>query len=75
MKVTDTQLFINGQTRATSRRIPQINPATEETFAEVHAASVADIDAAVLGAQKSFDQEWRDLIPRRKTEIFFALLA
>ncbi len=71
MKVTDTQLFINGQPRESSRRIPQINPATEETFVEVHAASVADIDVAVLGAQKTFEQEWRDLIPRRRTEILF----
>ena len=51
-----TDLFINGEFRrsASGRPIAQINPATEETFAEVAAASAADVDAAVQGAQQAF---------------------
>ena len=68
-----TELFVNGELRASKdgKRIPQLNPATEEVFAEVAAASRADVDVAVEGAQRAFVEGWRDLTPRRRTEILF----
>ncbi len=51
--------------------MPQINPATEQTFCEVAAAAVADVEAAVEGAQKAFVNGWRDRTPRERTDILF----
>jgi betaine-aldehyde dehydrogenase len=70
-----TQLFLNGQLRDSreGKRLPQVNPATEEVFTEVAAASRADVDAAVEGAHRAYEQSWRDLIPRRRTEILFQI--
>ena len=68
-----TQLLINGRFRdgAEKKRLPQINPATEEVFTEVSAAALADVQDAVDGAQQTFQASWRDLIPRKRTEILF----
>ena len=68
-----TQLFLNGQLRDSreGKRISQVNPATEEIFSEVTGAGRADVDAAVEGAHRAFLENWRDLIPRRRTEILF----
>src|SRR5439155_19084121 len=68
-----TQLFINGEPRdgSSAKRIPQINPATEEVFTEVAAAALKDVEAAVEGAQRAFAQTWRDLSPRKRTDILF----
>ncbi len=70
-----TQLFIDGRLRDSrdGKRIPQINPATEGIFAEVAEASVTDMQEAVEGAQRAFDQTWRDLTPRQRTDILFAI--
>src|SRR5438552_3458381 len=67
MSAYPTELFLNGQFQISreGRTMPQINPATEEIFCEVSAAGVSDVQAAVEGAQQSFVQGWRDLIPRR----------
>jgi betaine-aldehyde dehydrogenase len=66
-------LFINGACRdcSTGKRIPQINPASEETFAEVAAASLPDLETAIEGAHQSFTREWRDLTPRKRTDVLF----
>jgi len=68
-----TKLFINGQTRDCSdgKRIPQINPATEEVFIEVAAATLTDVGVAVEGAHRAFIQSWRDLTPRKRTDLLF----
>jgi betaine-aldehyde dehydrogenase len=70
-----TQLFINGELRDSSRSkgIPQTNPATEEVFAEVAAAGLPDLELAVEGAQRAFTQSWRDLAPRKRTDILFSI--
>lgn len=70
-----TQLFIDGEWRdgRGGQRIPQINPATEDVFAEVSSASLTDVDSAVLGAQRAFEQGWRDLAPGRRTETLFSI--
>jgi len=73
MTAPPTQLFLNGETRNSGdgKRIPQTNPATEEVFAEVAAATAADIGMAVDGAQQAFLQGWRDLTPRKRTDVLF----
>jgi len=71
--MTATKLFLNGDFKNSSdgKSIPQTNPATEQVFCEVSAASVADVQAAVDGAQQTFEREWRDLSPRKRTDILF----
>ncbi len=71
--MTATQIFLNGEFKNASdgRTIPQINPATEEVFCEVSSASVADVQVAIDGAQQTFECEWRDLSPRKRTDILF----
>src|SRR5258706_7545599 len=71
--MTATKLFLNGDFKSSSdgKTIPQTNPATEQVFCEVSAASVADVQAAVEGAQQVFEREWRDLSPRKRTDILF----
>ncbi|HXI54308.1 MAG TPA: aldehyde dehydrogenase family protein, partial [Candidatus Saccharimonadales bacterium] len=70
-----TSLFMQGQPREPRQRktLPQINPATEETFCEVAAAGVEDIDVAVRGAEEAFQNGWRDLAPRRRADILFQI--
>src|SRR2546422_11351902 len=71
----NTQLIIDGAERAASdaRTLPLINPATEETFCEVAAASLDDVNAAVSGAQRTFEQGWRDLIPAHRAALLFKI--
>lgn len=68
-------LFINGADRdcSTGKRIPQVNPASEETFAEVAATSLKDLETAIEGAHQSFTREWRDLTPRKRTDVLFKI--
>ena len=68
-----TQLFIDGSYRDSSSggRLPLTNPATEETFVEVAAADVADVNAAVESAHRAWVSGWRDLAPGKRTEILF----
>ena len=68
-----TQLFFNGESRASGdgKRIPQINPATEEAFTEVAAATLADVDAAVKGAHRAFLDTWRDFTPCKRAGVLF----
>ncbi len=71
--MTATQLFLDGELKKSSsdKTIPQVNPATEEVFCEVSAASVEDVESAVAGAQRIFESEWRDLAPRKRADILF----
>jgi acyl-CoA reductase-like NAD-dependent aldehyde dehydrogenase len=66
-------LFVDGEFRDcdSRKRIPQINPATGETFAEVAAAGQAELEAAVHGAHHAFTREWRDLTPRKRTDVLY----
>lgn len=70
-----TQLFSNGALRDSGdgRTLRQINPATEDVFCEVAAATPADAAAAVEGAQEAFTNGWRDLAPGRRAELLFQM--
>jgi acyl-CoA reductase-like NAD-dependent aldehyde dehydrogenase len=70
-----TQIFIDGAFRDASsgRRTGLINPATEQRFVEVAAADVADVQAAVEGAQKAWEGGWRDLAPAKREAVLHAV--
>jgi len=67
------ELFLDGAFRASAdgRRTPLVDPATEEVFTEVAAATVSDVDAAVTSAQKAWEGGWRDLAPGKRAEILY----
>ncbi|HTL57266.1 MAG TPA: aldehyde dehydrogenase family protein [Candidatus Limnocylindrales bacterium] len=67
------ELFLNGAWRGSNsrRRSPLVNPATEETFAEVAAADAGDVQSAVESAQKAWESGWRDLSPGKRSDILF----
>src|SRR5438067_13663190 len=70
-----TQLFVDGAwlDSGSGRRTTLINPATEQPFAEVAAADVADINAAIESAHRAWESGWRDLPPGKRTEILFKI--
>src|SRR5260370_36029465 len=70
-----TQLFINGELRpaANGKTIALTNPATGEVFSEAAAATTGDVDGAVADAHAACVQSWRDLSPRQRTDILFAV--
>ncbi len=72
-----TGLIIDGCERAgaSGRTTPLINPATGEVFCETAAASAADVETAVAGAQRAFEQGWRDLAPGKRAEALLRLAA
>jgi len=68
-----TQLFLDGAYRPASsgRKTNLINPATEQSLADVAAADAADVNAAVESAQRAWESGWRDMAPGKRTEILF----
>jgi aldehyde dehydrogenase (NAD+) len=67
-----TQLFVDNAWRAAAsgQTLEVVNPATEETLAEVHAAGIADVDAAVASARACFDSDaWRRRSARKRGAI------
>ena len=56
---------------ANGSRTTLINPATEESFAEVAAAQVEDVNLALESAQRAWESGWRDITPGKRTEILF----
>ncbi len=67
------ELFLDGAFRASAdgRRTPLVDPATEEVFTEVAAATTSDVDAAVTSAHKAWEGGWRDLAPGKRAEILY----
>jgi aldehyde dehydrogenase (NAD+) len=50
-----TQLFINNEfVDGHGEKFTTVNPATEEVIATVHSANEADVEAAVVAAEKAF---------------------
>lgn len=64
------KLLIGSQRREGSGVIAVIEPATGEPFAEVAAASVADMDDAVAEAKKAFPM-WSKLAPVARAEVLY----
>ena len=69
------QLLIGGEWRdaAGGVTMPVVNPATEETIAEVAAATAADVDAAVAAARAAFEGPWGTMSARERGRLIWAL--
>jgi aldehyde dehydrogenase (NAD+) len=52
---------------------PTINPATEETLAEVAEADAQDVDRAVVEARRAYDKVWRKLAPSERSKYIFRI--
>ncbi|HJO52905.1 MAG TPA: aldehyde dehydrogenase family protein [Verrucomicrobiota bacterium] len=70
-----TQLLINGQWHdgSSAKRLAIVNPATEETFAEVSSATTDEIGQGVEAAQAAFESGWRDMPPGQRAELLHGL--
>jgi aldehyde dehydrogenase (NAD+) len=67
-----TELFIGNewQPADSGASLGVVNPATEETIAQVAAAGPQDVDAAVAAARSCFESDaWRSLDARRRGEM------
>ncbi len=75
MNSYQTGLCIDGGFRqgAGGRKIPQVDPSTEETFSEVECAEVQDVVDAIEGAFGAFEGGWRDLAPGKRAEVLFQI--
>ncbi|MEB3031199.1 aldehyde dehydrogenase family protein [[Mycobacterium] nativiensis] len=74
---TETRsLYIDGAwtTGVGDETLTVLNPATEETIAEVPQACVADVDAAVGAARRAFDEgPWPAMSPTERSRILAAM--
>ena len=67
------RLFIDGAyaNSSSGKQTRLINPATEETFAEVAAAGIGDVNAAIESAQRAWESGWRDMAPGKRSDILY----
>jgi aldehyde dehydrogenase (NAD+) len=74
---TSYQLFIDGVWREASdgTRVPVVNPATEESFAEVSWGTAEDADLALESSQKAMFGEWSTWTPTRRGRFLIAVAA
>ncbi|HSM09281.1 MAG TPA: aldehyde dehydrogenase family protein [Gemmatimonadota bacterium] len=69
-----TRLLIGGEWTDGSDRFATVNPATEETIAEVEEAGEAEVDAAVRSAREAFENpKWRHMDPHRRSALLWRL--
>ncbi|HZN65984.1 MAG TPA: aldehyde dehydrogenase family protein, partial [Tepidisphaeraceae bacterium] len=69
-----TRPFIDGEFHAAGGPpISVVNPATEEAWCGVASADADAVEKAVAGAQRAFEQTWRDLPPGKRAEALFAI--
>ncbi len=68
-------LFIGGQFVKPSggKYFPSINPASEETLAEVAEASPKDVDRAVKAARKAYEDVWSKMKPAERGKYIFRI--
>src|SRR5436309_5376717 len=68
-------LFIGGEFVAphSKRWFETINPATEETLAEVAEADAEDVDRAVREARRAYDKVWRKIAPSERAKYIFRI--
>ena len=76
MTLPEVPLFIDGQfgPGATGKRIPVVNPATEEAVAMLAHAAPDDLDRALHSAARAFDQ-WRSTTAAHRHEILIRAAA
>jgi aldehyde dehydrogenase (NAD+) len=68
-------LFIGGKfvEPHSKKWFPTLNPATEETLAEVAEADAEDVDRAVKEARRAYDKVWRKLSPAERSKYIFRI--
>src|SRR5436190_7782294 len=68
-------LFIGGQfvEPHSKKWFETINPATEETLAEVAEADAEDVDRAVKEARRAYEKVWRKLAPSERAKYIFRI--
>ena len=68
-------LFIGGKfvEPHSKRWFETINPATEETLAEVAEADAEDVDRAVREARRAYDKVWRKIAPSERAKFIFRI--
>ena len=66
--------WINGRQVQGLRTVPLCNPATGQTFAEVHAGAARDVDEAVATARRAFtNPAWAGMNPAMRARILWRL--
>src|SRR5437763_8135301 len=71
------QLYIGGAwvDPSSDDELDVVNPATEDTIGRVPQASVADVDRAVTGARRAFEEgPWPRLSPRQRSDALLRLV-
>jgi len=68
-------LFIGGEFVAphSKRWFETINPATEDTLAEIAEADNEDVDRAVREARRAYEKVWRKLAPSERAKYIFRI--
>src|SRR5687767_416035 len=67
-----TGIFIDGEPRAgRGEPVRIINPATEEAWTSITGAGADDVDRAVAGARRAFEQDWCFLAPGKRAEVMY----
>ena len=65
--------FINGAFVAGKKHFPTINPATEEVLSHISLGSSADIDKAVIAAQKAYTKTWSKLSGKERGKYLYRI--
>jgi aldehyde dehydrogenase (NAD+) len=65
--------FINGQFTKSSNLYPAINPATEQTLAQVSRGTAKDIDQAVKAARGAYEKTWSKLSGTERGKYLFRI--
>src|SRR6476620_4740853 len=68
-------LFINGKfvKPSSGKYFETINPATEETIAEIAEANIADVDKAVKAARNAYEKIWKKMRAAERAKYIFRL--
>jgi aldehyde dehydrogenase (NAD+) len=71
----DYGLFIDGEFTepVAGERFPTLNPASEETLAEVAAAGEADVDRAVTAARHAYEHTWGRMPGRERAKYLYRI--
>ena len=65
--------YINGQFIGSKKIFHSINPATEEAWATINAATKEDVNEAVKAASDAFKGEWSNFLPQQRSKILRAI--
>ncbi|MBQ0925072.1 aldehyde dehydrogenase family protein [Saccharopolyspora endophytica] len=68
------RMFVDGEfVDGGGQTIKTVNPATEETLAEVASADTGDVDRAVAAARRAYEQVWSKLPGKERAKYLFRI--